>query len=183
MVRRETLRRSGGPEAMRDALIDDCALAGLIKSGGRPGGGRLRLALTRLSRSIRPYPALAEIWRMVARSAYTQLRHSPALLLGTLAGMALTYLVPPLLVLGYPLHGRAFPAFLGVATWVLMAALFAPTLRLYRQPWPMAFALPVAALFYAAMTVDSARRHAAGRGGLWKGRVQAHGSDIPSETP
>lgn len=183
MVRRDALARAGGLEAMRDALIDDCTLARLIKSAGRPQGGRLRLALTRLSHSIRPYPGLGDIWRMVARSAYTQLRHSPALLLGTLAGMVLTYLAPPLLALGYPLHGQVIPACLGLAAWVLMAALFMPTLRLYRQPWPMAFALPVAALFYAAMTVDSARRHAAGRGGLWKGRVQAPGGDSPSETP
>lgn len=179
LVRREALRRAGGLEAMRGALIDDCTLAGRIKtipaSRDRPGGGRLRLALTRLSRSIRPYPSLAGIWRMVARSAYTQLGYSPLLLVGTLAGMALAYLTPPLLVILLPLHGHAAAAGLGAAAWILMAALFLPTLRLYGQPWPMAIALPVAALFYAAMTADSARRHAAGQGGLWKGRVQAPG--------
>ena len=183
MVRLEALRHAGGLTAMRDALIDDCTLAARIKTMGRPGGGRLRLALTRLSHSIRPYPSLAEIWRMVARSAYTQLGHSPVLLLGTLAGMALTYLAPPLLVLSYPLHGHEAAAVLGTAAWVLMAALFMPTLRLYGQPWPMAIALPVAALFYAAMTADSARRHAAGQGGLWKGRVQTPcGGDTSCKT-
>lgn len=183
MVRAEALERSGGIPAMRDALIDDCTLAERIKRLGRPGGGRLRLALTRRSHSIRPYPSLAEIWRMVARSAYTQLRYSPVLLLGTLLGMALTYLAPPLLVLTYPLHGQPLAAGLGAASWGLMAALFLPTLRLYGQPWPMAFALPVAALFYAAMTADSARRHAMGRGGLWKGRVQAPKSGGASKPP
>jgi len=188
MVRTDALRRAGGLTAMRDALIDDCTLAARIKSLGRSvqgkQGGRIRLALTRLSHSIRPYPALADIWRMVARSAYTQLRHSPILLLGTLLGLALTYLAPPLLVLSYPLHGHAVVAGLGGAAWILMAALFVPTIRLYGQPWPMAFALPVAALFYAAMTVDSARRHAAGRGGQWKGRHQAPtGGTAPSDTP
>ncbi len=173
MVRAEALRRAGGLEAMRDALIDDCTLAERIKRLGRPGGGRLRLALTRRSHSIRPYPALADIWRMVARSAYTQLRHSPVLLAGTLLGMAVTYLVPPLLLLAVPLHGNVVAAAVGVLAWVLMAVLFRPTSRLYGQPWPMAFALPVAALFYAAMTADSARRHVLGKGGQWKGRVQA----------
>ena len=169
---------------MPDALIDDCTLAARIKSGGRPGGGRLRLALTRLSRSLRPYPSLAGIWRMVARSAYTQLRHSPALLAATLLGMAVTYLAPPLLALGYPLHGLAPAAGFGATAWAVMAALYRPTLRLYGQPWPMAFALPVAALFYAAMTADSARRHASGRGGQWKGRVQARrGGGATGRTP
>lgn len=177
MVRREALARAGGLATVRGALIDDCALAARIKRHGRPGGGRLWLALTGLSRSVRPYPALADIWRMVARSAYTQLRHSPTLLAGTLLGMALAYLAPPLLALAYPLHGQPAAAVLGGLAWVLMAALIAPTLRLYRQRPAMGFALPVAALFYAAMTIDSARRHALGQGGLWKGRVHrpAHG--------
>ena len=173
MVRAEALERSGSLAAMRDALIDDCTLADRIKRLGRTGGGRLRLALTWRSHSIRPYPALADIWRMVARSAYTQLRHSPILLIGTLVGMALTYVAPPLLALTLPLHGLPLAAGLGAVAWGIMAALFLPTLRFYGQPWPMAFALPVAALFYAAMTADSARRHATGRGGQWKGRVQA----------
>ena len=182
MVRSEALGRAGGLEPMRAALIDDCTLADRIKRLGRSGGGRLRLALTRRSHSIRPYPALADIWRMVARSAYTQLRHSPILLAGTLLGLAITYLVPPLLVLTLPLHGTGPAAVLGALGWLLMAALFRPTTRLYGQAWPMAFALPIAALFYAAMTADSARRHALGKGGQWKGRVQAPSGDVPSHT-
>ncbi len=180
MLRAKALRNARGLEAMRDAIIDDCTLAARIKRLGRTGGGRLRLALTQRSHSIRPYPGLGDIWRMVARSAYTQLRYSPILLLGTLLGMALTYLAPPLLLVTSPLHGSPLAASLGAAAWVIMAALFLPTLRLYGQPWPMAFALPVAALFYAAMTADSARRHATGQGGLWKGRVQAPRSGASS---
>ena len=117
MVRAEALERSGSLAAMRDALIDDCTLADRIKRLGRTGGGRLRLALTWRSHSIRPYPALADIWRMVARSAYTQLRHSPILLIGTLVGMALTYVAPPLLALTLPLHGLPLAAGLGAVAW------------------------------------------------------------------
>ncbi len=184
LVRADALNRSGGLEAMHDALIDDCTLASRIKRLGRPGGGRLRLALTRRSHSIRPYPALSDLWHMVARSAYTQLRHSPILLLGTLLGMTIAYVVPPLVVLTAPIHGDAIAAALAALAWMLMAALFRPTARLYGRGWPIAFALPVAALFYAAMTADSARRHAAGKGGLWTGRVQSpKGGDLPSRIP
>ena len=93
-MRGDALRKAGGIEAIRDALIDDCALAKALKAHGP-----IWLGLTERVRSIRPYPGFAEIRRMVARSAYAQLRYSPLLLAGTVAGMALTYLAPPLLAL------------------------------------------------------------------------------------
>ncbi len=179
LVRRDALDRAGGLAAIRGALIDDCALAARIAGDGRDGGGRLWLGLTDRSRSIRPYAGLAGIWRMVARSAYTQLNRSPLLLGGTLVGMALTYLAPPLAVLAYPLHGAVSAAVAGLVAWTLMAAAIAPTLRLYHQPAALGLALPAAALLYCAMTVDSALRHATGRGGRWKGRVQAAGKPSP----
>ena len=175
LLRRVALANAGGLAPIRGALIDDCALARRIKDVGRPGGGgRLRLCLTRSARSVRPYRGLGGVWHMVARTAYAQLRHSPALLAGAVAGMALTYLLPPLLALTYPWHGEAAAAVLGLGAWALMAAAFRPTLRFYRQrPAALAPLLPLAALLYCAMTLDSARRHLRGRGGAWKGRVQA----------
>ncbi len=109
----------------------------------------------------------------MARSAYTQLRTSPLVLAGTLLAMALTYLVPPLALLAWLWHGSTPTAIAGGAAWVLMAAAFLPTLRLYRQPPWLAALLPVSALLYFLMTVDSAWRHWRGRGGAWKGRMAA----------
>lgn len=171
LLRRDALEAAGGLEPIAGRIIDDCALARLIKRYGRPGGGRIWLGLTSKAQSLRAYRGLQGIWRMVARSAYTQLGHSPVLLAGTLAGMALVYLVPPLAVVAVPLHGSWAAGAAGLAAWALMALAFWPTLRLYRQPPWLAPALPVAALLYCAMTADSALRHARGQGGGWKGRV------------
>src|SRR3546814_9140409 len=112
------------------------------------------------------------IWDMVARSAYNQLRHSPLLLAGTLLGMVLTYMVPPLLLLTWPWHQQHLPAALGTLAWLLMAVSLLPTLRLYRQPFWLAPLLPLAAALYSAMTFASAWRRWRGQGGRWKGRVQ-----------
>jgi hypothetical protein len=106
---------------------------------------------------------------MVARSAYAQLRYSPLLLAGTVAGMALTYLAP----VGFALLGQGIAQILGLAAWLLMAIAFQPTLRFYRLSPLWGLALPGIALTYMAFTLDSAYQHARGRGGLWKGRVQA----------
>jgi hypothetical protein len=162
LVRRAALARIGGIASIRGALIDDCALGQRIKKGGP-----IWLGLTARTRSLRPYPRLGDIWQMIARSAYTQLRCSPLLLGGTVLGMALTYLAPPLL-----LAAGGTTALLAGLAWLAMSIAFVPTLRLYRQPVAMAPLLPLIALFYLAATVDSARRHWQGRGGEWKGRVQ-----------
>jgi hopene-associated glycosyltransferase HpnB len=173
LLRRDALQSAGGFAAIRDALIDDCSLAALIKhrKGARAGG--IWLGHTQDSVSIRPYKGLTEIWNMVARSAYTQLRHSPWLLLGTLIGMTLTYLVPPLALLTALVLGDLPSGILALAAWGLMTASSLPTLRLYGQPDWQALSLPLAALLYSAMTLSSAGRHWRGQGGRWKGRLQA----------
>ncbi len=177
LLRREALARAGGFAAIKGALIDDCALARAIKrlpqaadAVGDTWGG-IWLGLATESRSIRPYRGLGEIWRMVARSAYTQLRHSPLLLLGTLLAMPLTFLAPPLLALTAGLHDNFAAAFLAAGAWAMMAVSAVPTLSLYRQPAWMAALMPLAAAFYCAMTLDSALRHWRGAGGAWKDRV------------
>ncbi|MDJ0943916.1 MAG: glycosyltransferase [Kiloniellales bacterium] len=171
LLRRQALAAAGGFAEIKDALIDDCTLARAVADRGRPGGGRLFLALTDTAESLRPYEGLGGVWRMVARSAYTQLRHSPLLLLGTLLGMALLYALAPTIVLSFPWHAALLPAALSLFAWALMAGAFLPTLRLYRQPPAFALLLPLAGLLYAAMTLDSALAHWRGRGGAWKGRV------------
>ncbi len=188
LLRREALARAGGFAAIKGELIDDCALARRIKDLAPPHGGETRargiwLGLATGSRSIRAYRGLGGIWRMVARSAYTQLRHSPLRLAGALGGMALAFLAPPLVGLGAALHGGAVAALIGLAAWSLMALSAAPTYRLYRQPAWSAAALPLAALLYGAMTLDSAVRHWRGRGGAWKGRVRPAPREVARKRP
>ncbi len=138
------------------------------------------LGLTTTEHSIRPYVGLGDVWDMVARSAYTQLRHSPLILAGTVLGLVLIYLVPPLSLLLWPLHGSGVAATAGAAAWLAMAATFVPTLSLYGRTPAMALALPLAGFLYAGMTLDSARRHWSGRGAVWKGRVGA-GARAPGD--
>jgi hopene-associated glycosyltransferase HpnB len=167
LVKREALHAAGGIAAIRGALIDDCALGQNLKRVGP-----IWLGLTERVDSLRDYPTVGDIRRMVARSAYTQLRYSPLLLIGTILGLALTYLAPPLTAL----FGTGVAQGLGILTWAMMALAFQPTLRLYRLSPLWGLALPAIALAYMAFTIDSAYQHARGRGGMWKGRVHANAS-------
>jgi hopene-associated glycosyltransferase HpnB len=168
LVRADALRKAGGIEVIRGALIDDCALAKVLKAQGP-----IWLGLTERVHSIRPYPAFGDIRRMVVRSAYAQLSYSPLLLLGTVAGMVLTYLVPPLLAV----FGDGAARILGLVAWLLMAVAFQPTLRFYRCSPVWGIALPAIALQYMIFTLDSAYLYVRGRGGSWKGRMQANVSE------
>ncbi|WP_119304660.1 glycosyltransferase [Dongia deserti] len=164
LVQRKALKAAGGIAAIRNALIDDCALGKVLKKHGP-----IWLGLADGVRSLRGYPAWGDIWRLIARSAFTQLQHSLLLLAVCVFGMALTFLAPPLLSIQPDVGARAF----GLAAWALMALSYLQTLVYYRQPIWWAPLLPLTALFYLAATIDSARRHLIGRGGEWKGRVQA----------
>jgi hopene-associated glycosyltransferase HpnB len=165
LVRSGALARAGGIEALRGEVIDDCALGRAVKRGGR-----IWLGLAEREESVRPYVGVDDVWNMVARSAYTQLHHSPWLLAGTVAGLGVLYLVPVLAVLFAP---GSVAAMFGAAAWMLQAASFVPTLALYRRPPWLALALPAAGLLYAAMTFDSAQRHWRNEGATWKGRSGA----------
>ena len=162
LLRRTALDRIGGIEAVRGALIDDVALATAVKRGGP-----IWLGHSRLARSIRPYPAAADVWRMVARTAYVQLRFSPLILAGTIAGLALVWLVPPLLTLA----GTGWPRWLAGAAWAGSAASYLPTLRRFGQSPLWALTLPAIATFYMAATMGSALDHHRGRGVVWKRRA------------
>ncbi|MGN6317433.1 glycosyltransferase [Trinickia sp.] len=167
LVKRAALEEAGGMASIRAALIDDCTLAAQIKHRGQ-GGHAIRLDVAARSRSLRPYDGPSEIWNMIARTAFTQLRYSPWLLAGTLAGMTVIYLVPP--VVAVALGPLGWPAWLA---WGAMCCAYAPMLRYYgRSPW-WAPALPLVALFYVGATVASAVRYWRGKGGQWKARVQA----------
>jgi hopene-associated glycosyltransferase HpnB len=164
LIRREALAAQGGIEAIRAAIIDDCAMGALMKTHGP-----IWLGLTERATSLRPYLTFSEIGRMVSRSAYAQLRYSPWLLAGTLLGMVLTYLVPPF----FALFGHGVARFAGVGAWVLMTLSFQPMLRFYGRSPAWGAALPVIGALYTAFTVKSAVDVWRGRGGFWKGRAQA----------
>ena len=164
LARRETLRRAGGLETLRGALIDDCALGALMKRQGP-----IWLGLTEDALSLRAYPDFAEFGRMVTRSAYAELRYSPLRLAGAVVGMGVVYLAPPLFALAA--HGPAQWA--GALAWAMMALSLAPMLRLYGRPPIGGVALPAIAAVYVVFTLRSAVQYWRGRGGYWKGRFQA----------
>jgi hopene-associated glycosyltransferase HpnB len=172
LIRQEALRRIGGIARIRGELIDDCALARAVKQSG----GRVWLGLSAGTRSIREYATPAEIERMIARTAFTQLRHSTLLLAATLAGLAVTYLLGPTLALAAPPRAAA----LGAAAWLLMSASYWPALRFYRRSVLWAPMLPAIAVFYAWATVHSAIDSWRGAGGRWKGRAQDASARMPS---
>ena len=169
LVRRQALCEAGGIEAIRARLIDDVALAQAIKR--RRGGGRIWLGLSTTTVSLRGYDDLRGVWNMVVRSADTQLGHSFPLLIATVLGMALIYMVPPLAIVAGATLAQWSSFALGVIGTALMAACYLPTANMYGLQRYWSLTLPAAALLYIAMTVDSAIRHRRGGGGRWKGRV------------
>ncbi len=169
LLRATAAEAAGVPDTIRQSVIDDVALARAVKRSG----GRIWLGLAERVDSVRPYPDLAELWRMVARSAYAQLRHNPLVLAGTVLGLALVYLVPPVAAVGGAVAGAWPLCALGAAAWAVMAGTYLPMLRYYGQPRRLAPLLPYTAALYLLMTVDSAVRHYRGQGAAWKGRTYA----------
>jgi hopene-associated glycosyltransferase HpnB len=167
LVGREILAKAGGIDAIRNTLIDDCTLAAAVKKQG----GKLWLGLSETTRSLRPYPGLEEIWRMVARTAFCQLDYSPLLLAGTVFGMILLYLTPPLAFVWSVLSGDTALMLAGLVGWGLITLAYLPTVLFYRCSPLWSLALPAIGALYTAMTVDSALRYWRGEGGAWKGRV------------
>ena len=164
LVRADTLERAGGLEAIRGALIDDCSLARLLKQHG----GRLWMGLADQSQSLRQYETFSDLEHMISRTAFNQLKHSSLLLLGTIAGMVITYLAPPLLLLSR----SRLAIFMGAATWAAMTMTYSTMVRYYRLNPAWALTLPLAALFYMGATMHSALKYWNRSGGNWKGRVQ-----------
>lgn len=175
LVGRRMLQRVGGFESIRDQIIDDCALAARIKQAG----GRTWLGLARDVRSQRGYAGLSGVWHVVARTAYTQLAYSPIRLLGTVVALLLAFAAPPtaVAVAGVGLLAGAAAEMslaalsVGILGWSLMTYSYLPMTRWYGGSMLRAVTLPLSAVIYVAMTLDSARRHYVGIGGGWKGRT------------
>jgi hopene-associated glycosyltransferase HpnB len=168
LVRRSALDAAGSIERIRDRLIDDCALAALLKRRGL-----IWIGLATTTRSLRPYGGLAGIWRMVARTAFVQLNHSAWALMATVLAMALLYAMPVAAVVAGIIAASFVPTALGAAAWFTMALLARPTWGAYGLPATWALLLPAAGVLYTGMTVESACRHWTGQGNAWKGRRYA----------
>lgn len=177
LLRAETAARARVPDVIRHAVIDDVALARAVKGGG----GHIWLGLAERVDSVRPYPRLHDLWRMVSRSAYAQLRHNPLLLLGTVLGLLLVYLVPPLSLIAGLATGDVTAAVVGGLAWLVMTGTYLPMLRYYDQPAWLAPLLPFTAFLYLLMTVDSAVQHYRGRGAAWKGRTYTRPDALPDK--
>ncbi|MCN9240379.1 glycosyltransferase [Streptomyces sp. RY43-2] len=169
LLRADAAERARIPDSIRQAVIDDVALARAVKTSG----GHIWLGLADRVESVRPYPRLHDLWRMVSRSAYAQLRHSPPLLLGTVLGLALVYLVPSAALVAGIVTGDVAAMVVGGLAKLVMTVTYLPMLRYYRQPAWLALSLPFTAVLYLLMTVDSAVQHYRGRGAAWKGRTYA----------
>jgi hypothetical protein len=172
LVRRRSLQAAGGIEAIRGELIDDCALARLLKRRGA-----IWLALSARVCSVRAYQSIRDIRSMITRCAYAQLRFSPWLLMLATTGMVVSFLVPPCMAL----FGSGTAQLLGALAWLLMAIALQPTLRFYGVSAWCGIALPAIAAIYMLFTLDSALQHRRGHGGEWKGRVhrQPSSHEIP----
>lgn len=185
LIRSEALNCIGGISSICEALIDDCALAEAVKSSNTDKGilsrltspiiqdkkGKIWLGLSSSTCSLRAYPTLSSIWELVARTAFTQLNYSRSLLLVTLLGMTIIYIIPSLGVILGLITENWLMTITGLVTWILMAIAYSPTLRLYQISPLVAFCLPAIAFLYTLMTLDSALRYWRGQGGAWKGRV------------
>jgi hopene-associated glycosyltransferase HpnB len=164
LARREALLAAGGIDGIKADIIDDCALAGIMKRQGP-----IWLGLTQRATSIRPYGGMNEIRRMVARSAYAQLDYSLSILAGTVFGMVLVYGAAPVLAI----FATGIVRLEGILAWAMMTLAFQPMLRFYRLSPLWGLALPAIGALYTAFTIDSALQFWRGKGGMWKGRAQA----------
>lgn len=171
LVRPEALDRAGGIQAIRNEIIDDCALAKAVKSTG----GRLWLGMTDTTLSLRPYNSFAEVGKMISRTAFNQLQHSVGLLMLAVIGLVAMYVLPPVLLASR----HWLPVALGGAAWLLMAFAYWPMVRCYRLNPLWALTLPLTATFYMGATLHSAIQYWSGRGGEWKGRSQDRLPKLP----
>ncbi len=168
LVSTEVLADIGGFGALRDAVIDDCTLAALVKARG---AGAIWIGLTRSAVMLRA-AGFAGFWRMVARTAFTQLRYSYALLAACAAIMLVVFVAPVLALIA----GDAVARALGLAALVFMGVSYAPTARFYGQSPVSIPALPVAGIAFLLMTFTSALWYARGLRSRWKGRDYRRGS-------
>ena len=158
------LHQIGGFSAIKDALIDDCALAKLVKNSGETTW----IGLTKNAHSFRAYTTLSSIWKMVKRNAFTQLRSSLLLILICTVLMILAFWVPIISIIA---SVGATPKFIGIGALVLMLIAYIPTLNFYKRSPFFALLMPVIGTLYLSMTWSSAISYWIGAQSKWKGRT------------
>jgi hopene-associated glycosyltransferase HpnB len=171
LVESRVLRQIGGFESLKSAVIDDCVLAGRVKSTGF----KIWLGLTHAADSIRGYKQIADIGNMIARSAFAQLQYSAVLLVLCTVVLLLLYIAPVVMVAS----SNGVLRCLSLISLAMMILTYVPTLRFYRRAWAWALCLPLTAGFFLLMTWVSATRYWRGERTRWKGRVYGRVTDLP----
>ncbi|WP_026102543.1 glycosyltransferase [Pleurocapsa sp. PCC 7319] len=167
LISSSALAEIGSIATIKDALIDDCSLAHVVKSRGK----NIWLGLTKSTISLRAYNDLKTIWDTISRTAFTQLNYSSLLLIGTVVGMGIVYLAAPIGLIISILTSNWLVVGITSLTWLLMTIAYSPTIKLYDLSITWAFTLPAIAFLYTLMTIDSAIKYWQGKGGAWKGRT------------
>ena len=171
LVETRVLLQIGGFESLKSAVIDDCAFARRVKSHGF----KIWLGLTHAAQSIRGYEKLADIGNTIARSAFAQLRYSPALLLLCTLVLLLSYIAPVVMMAS---SSNAVIRCLSLISLAIMILTYLPTLRFYHRSWAWALCLPPIAGFFIVMTWISAIRYWRGERTRWKGRVYKRAAGV-----
>jgi len=165
LVKYSKLKKSGGIKKIKGQIIDDCALAKVLKKNGK-----IWIGITKKIKSLRNYDKVSEIWSMVTRSAYDQLGYSVTLLIICIFGMLSAYIIPTISLYAGLSQENNYLLLTGLIAWLIMSYTYIPTLRNFSEKFFMATFLPIAGIFYTLATIDSARMHLWGSGGSWKGR-------------
>ena len=155
--------RIGGLGCIKNAIIDDCALARAVKRAK----ARTWIGLSQGVHSVRPYGGFGAIWNMVARTAFTQLRYSIILLALCSMLMVLAFISP--LITLFSQHPTA--RLVSLSATMMMVIAYIPILRYYRLSPVWAMFTPVIGLLYLSMTWASAIRFWKGIRSEWKGRA------------
>ena len=153
-------------ELIKNKIIDDCNLAKILKKEGK-----IWLGLTDHVESLREYKKLNQIWRMVSRTAYEQLNNSFIILLISIFGMMLMYLVSSIFFIQNFLIFQFKNIFFIFFNFVLMSFIFRPTIKFYNLNLIFALCLPISAFFYMLMTISSALNYYFKSGNIWKDRI------------
>ena len=144
LVRTDALASAGGIDS-DPQRADRRLLARRQAQGRRRRSGSASPSACAASGLMRQF---ADIRRMIARSAYAQLRYSPLLLAGTTAGMALTFLAPPLLAI----FAQGWPRYLGTGGLAGDGRVVRADAALLPAVAAVGLALPAIALLYMTYT-------------------------------
>ena len=163
LCKSELFKKQNLYELIKDKIIDDCNLAKIIKVKGE----HIWLGLTKLVESQRSYYKLKQIWKMVSRTAYEQLNYSIPLLITSILGMIVIYLLPFINIF-YQNYNGLFV--INLITISLMVLSYIPTAKFYGLSFVFYLSLPISSVIYMLMTISSAYNYYFRSGNIWKGR-------------